>query len=83
MWIPYILNLFYFKKPRRKVNGEAHKSTIRSPIGINEIGKTVTCIKTRLEDIPFDENGDFLCMERIRTNIPIQQLKKGIWSLKG
>ncbi|MED1371417.1 type II CRISPR RNA-guided endonuclease Cas9 [Bacillus paranthracis] len=57
--ILHIKPVFISKKPRRKVNGEAHKSTIRSLIGINEIGKTVTCIKTRLEDIPFDENGDF------------------------
>ncbi|GAB6427113.1 TPA: type II CRISPR RNA-guided endonuclease Cas9 [Bacillus cereus] len=55
----HIKPVFISKKPRRKVIGEAHKSTIRSPIGINEKGKMITSIKTKLEDIPFDENGNF------------------------
>lgn len=51
--------IFVSRMPKRSITGELHQETIRKFIGYNEKGKVLTAIKTKLEDIPFDANGDF------------------------
>ncbi|MEK5251763.1 type II CRISPR RNA-guided endonuclease Cas9 [Bacillus sp. FSL R9-9530] len=51
--------IFVSRMPKRSITGELHQETIRKFLGYNEKGKVLTAIKTKLEDIPFDANGDF------------------------
>lgn len=51
--------IFVSRMPKRSITGELHQETIRKFIGYNEKGKVLTAIKTKLEDIPFDANGNF------------------------
>lgn len=51
--------IFVSRMPKRGVKGQLHEATFRRQRGQNEDGYTVVVTKTPLDQIRFDQNGDF------------------------